>query len=243
MRFQTSPKPSQEKITQLCPPNRPQGRISPPKWSDLAPKGSSPFFVYLRITMLFLLSLSFKLSKLPSWFSTLFPLQAPIHCVYFPMCEWTHQFTKSHSFSRLGQLLMWDRLGYFPSRPTKRFVRRLTNPPIYLTESSSWMCAPLKWVELTCLSAPPMPYPIFLCWWSTQFFPSTFHQIVSCLTCVIRHLGWIFPLVHHTPKKPQLSPIWRFLSPHSHQASFVLHFLCFGLWWKCVCPRLASEAL
>jgi len=33
--------------------------------------------------------------------------------------------------------------------------------PISLTDSSYWVCMPLKWVNLTCLSVPPIPQSIF----------------------------------------------------------------------------------
>jgi hypothetical protein len=35
--FHTSPKLAQKKLSQLCPPNPPQGNTCPPLWSDLDP--------------------------------------------------------------------------------------------------------------------------------------------------------------------------------------------------------------
>jgi hypothetical protein len=88
-----------------------------------------------------------------------------------------------------------------------------------------------------------MPSPIFLRWWSVQVFPSTLHQTICHLTCVARHLRWSLPLAHHMPKEHQISPYINNFFIHMHQASYLLDFLCFDMWWKCAHPGLASQAL
>jgi hypothetical protein len=153
-------------------------------------------YVCLRTTDLFLISLSSKfvfcvlsfLYKRPSvaslspWVSR--PFSSP-SCA--PLQGWAE--------SSCGRVRVTC-----PADPLNTSFCCLVDPLTHLTDLSSWVCANSR-------KCAPMPKPIFLSWWSAQALLSTLHQIVHCLTCVSRHLGWSCPLARCVPKEPQLSPI------------------------------------